>query len=65
MSKNKNECRNLYMVDLELDLFYVLAIDHAEALRIVLDREVLDDNDLETISVSIICSENDIVNLKQ
>jgi len=53
------------MVDLELDLFYVLAIDHAEALRIVLDREVLEDNDLETISVSIICSENDIVNLKQ
>jgi len=63
MSKSKNECRNLYLVDLEIQLFWVFALNQAEALKIVLEKEVNNPNEFEIITVSIVCCENDIVNL--
>ena len=58
------ENRNLYLVDLELDLFWVFAKDQAEALKIVFEKEVNNHNDFEEVKVELVCNENDIVNLK-
>ena len=55
--------RNLYQVDLNDELMWVLATDQAEALRIILDKEVNNHNDIEEIFIKIVCCENDIVNL--
>ena len=55
--------RNLYLVDLELDLFYVFAENQSEALKIVFEKEVNNPDEFEEVRVELVCNENDIVNL--
>jgi hypothetical protein len=63
MSKSKNECRNLYQVDIDCEYFYALATTQAKALNIVFEKEIADHNAIGEITINCICSENDIVNL--
>ena len=56
--------RNLYLVDLQGQLFWVFAVDQSEALKIVFEKEVNNHNDFEEVIVELVCNENDIINFK-
>lgn len=57
------ELKNLYSVESEDHVLWVFAVNQAEALKIALEKEV-NHNDFESLTVTIICCENDIINHK-